>query len=687
VTGGTTSSLAHLLGRLGVIEDRIRHLVAARRSTDPAPDDPFRGLYLSDEAVDRLLATPRRHQEWPHTAARLDACEAAADVAEETGAVLRLRDVAATFGLDPVDVDLLLIGLAADVDPRFESFFGYLNDDVSRRRPSAAVALELAGVVLTSPAGHAHLLHGPLLTGGLLELEDQDRPFPGRAVRVPDRLVSFLLGDDAPDPALVPVLGSVPDIPWGDPSPLVTALGHGVTLAYLREPATGSGRVLAAEALRLTGHRPLVVDLDRLTRQPDAAALARRVAREARLMGAGIVAGPVTAIKERPDLLPALGADPRPLLLVGDVSWDPAWTTAPPLFVPVPPSTHQERRTVWRFALSGTVAEPDALESTAQFRLRPEEVARAAASAQVQAAMQADHRVSAHHLRLGARSENGSALERLARRIEPAVGWADLVLPPAVLTSLHEVALRARHREQVLGDWAMRPGGGRGVGVAALFGGDSGTGKTMSAEVIARDLDLELYVVDLATVVDKYVGETEKNLERIFTAAAGVNAVLLFDEADAVFGKRSEVRDAHDRYANVESAYLLQRMESFDGLAILATNLRANIDEAFTRRLDITVDFPLPDAGLRHALWDRCLGTTVPRSPDVDLRFLADSFALAGGAIRSAAVTAAYLAAADAGVIGMRHLVAAVQREYRKLGRLCLESEFGVYWRLLQESV
>jgi SpoVK/Ycf46/Vps4 family AAA+-type ATPase len=172
----------------------------------------------------------------------------------------------------------------------------------------------------------------------------------------------------------------------------------------------------------------------------------------------------------------------------------------------------------------------------------------------------------------------------------------------------------------------------------------------------------------------------------VFTAAAGVNAVLLFDEADAVFGKRSEVRDAHDRYANVESAYLLQRMESFDGLAILATNLRANIDEAFTRRLDMMVDFPMPDAHHRHALWDACLGTTVLRSPDVDLRFLADSFELAGGSIRSSSITAAYLAAADAGVIGMRHLVGAIHREYRKLGRLCRESEFGPYWSLVRET-
>lgn len=682
----TSPSLAHVLGRLGVLEERIRHLVAVRRATDPAPDDPFRGLYLSDDVVDHLLEGPRPSVGWPETSTRWEACETAADAAEEAGVPLRLRDLSATFGLDPVDVDLLLLGIAADVDPRFESFFGYLNDDVSRRRPSAAVALELAGVPLASAAGYAHLLHGPLVRLGLVELDESDRPFPGRALRVPDRVAAYLLGGDAPDADLAPVLGTVPDVPWGDPSPLARALSAGATLAYLREPATGSGRVLAVEALRLTGHRPLVLDLDRLVRQSDPARLARVAAREARLSGCGIVAGPVSAVQERPDLLEHLVAEPRPLLLVGDVSWDPTWMTRPPLLAPVAASTHEERSAVWRFALAGSVTEPDTFAATAQFRMRPDEVARAAESARVQALVEPDGRITAGHLRVGARSGNGSALERLARRVEPAVSWADLVLPPPVMTALQEVALRARHRERVLGDWRMRPGGGRGFGVAALFAGDSGTGKTMSAEVIAHDLGLELYVVDLATLVDKYVGETEKNLERVFTAAAGVNAVLLFDEADAVFGKRSEVRDAHDRYANVESAYLLQRMESFDGLVILATNLRANIDEAFTRRLDLMVDFPMPDAHHRHALWDACLGTTVRRSPDVDLRFLADSFELAGGSIRSSAITAAYLAADDAGVIGMRHLVGAIHREYRKLGRLCRESEFGPYWSLVRES-
>ena len=265
---------------------------------------------------------------------------------------------------------------------------------------------------------------------------------------------------------------------------------------------------------------------------------------------------------------------------------------------------------MWRAFLDGQVAPGlDPADATTQFRLtraggearRPPRSTRPGSP---------DCRWTAPAA-AGRRSRNGAGLERKARRIEPS-GWDDLVLPPSSLQGLQDLALRVRHRDQVLSEWAMRPGGGRGQGVTALFAGDSGTGKTMSAEVISGHLGLDLYVIDLATVVDKYVGETEKNLERVFGEADGINGVLLFDEADAIFGKRSEVRDAHDRYANIEVAYLLQRMETFDGLAILTTNLQANLDDAFTRRLDAIVDFPLPDEEHRRVLWERCLGEALP---------------------------------------------------------------------------
>ncbi|MCL1869470.1 MAG: ATP-binding protein [Promicromonosporaceae bacterium] len=692
------ASLRHVLGRLAVVEERVRALVAERRAADHQPDDPYRGLYLSDEAVDRILADPlpvgatAAAGPWASVAETLLTCEVEADDAEAAGERLALRDLTRTFGLDALDVELLLIALAPEVDPRFERLYGYLNDDVTRRRPSAAVALGLCGLPAGLPGARARLLHGPLADGGLVELEDPERPLPGRALRVPDRVAGHLLGDPAPDPALAGVLADPAGLAGAAPpevsAAVARALAGGLRLLYLRRPPTGSGRSVALAGLEGAGRDAVVVDLARVLESPEPAATVRAAVREARLRDAGLVAEPVDALvgggAPGRAALSALVGSPATVLMVGETAWDATWAERPVAQLQVRAPSAAERTRLWTTALGADAAGLDVDAATAAFRLRPEQVLRAAGAARAQADL---HRggpgpLTADAVRRGARAENGTGLDRLARRVEPAVGWDDLVLPALVLTSLREVSLRARHRERVLGDWRMRPGGGRGHGVVALFAGDSGTGKTMSAEVVAADLGLDLYVVDLAAVVDKYVGETEKNLERIFDGAAGVNAVLLFDEADAVFGRRSEVKDAHDRYANIESAYLLQRLESFDGLVVLATNLRANLDEAFTRRLDVVVDFPLPDAAQRRLLWDRCLGSAAPRADDVDLDFCA-RFELAGGAIRSAAVGAAYLAADDGGAVGMRHLVTAVHREYRKLGRLTLPGEFGEYWELV----
>ena len=390
-----------------------------------------------------------------------------------------------------------------------------------------------------------------------------------------------------------------------------------------------------------------MLDLRRLAAVPDPGSVVTVAAREALLRGAGVVAGPVEALAESaPDAVHRLARAGVPVVLVGTATWDPQWSAEAPLLTDAPALGGRERLELWHGVLRRATRRSTTPWSPPIWRSGPGQVQQAVRAAEASARLSGGP-VTADDLRRGVRAQNAAGLERLARRIEPEVGWDDLVLPPAVFRGLQQVAARARHRDTVLTDWRMRRGGGRGHGVIALFAGDSGTGKTMSAEVIAADLRLDLYTVNLATVVDKYVGETEKNLERIFAEAGGVNAVLFFDEADAIFGKRSDVRDAHDRYANIESAYLLQRLETFDGLAVLATNLRANIDEAFTRRLDAIIDFPAPTPELRRSLWVRCLADPLPLADDLDLDFLADSFELAGGNIRSAATTAAYLAAAE----------------------------------------
>ncbi|MBO3734436.1 ATP-binding protein [Glycomyces niveus] len=661
------TELQGLLARIGAVEQRLRQAVAERRAADPNPDDQFRGLYLSDEAIDALLEGRREPFAPPE----------AADAGPS-----RLTALAAAAQLTDLDVELLLVAMAPDVDSRFEQFYGYLNDDVTRRRATVGLALRLCGLAEAEVQGRARFeAASPLIASGLVTVGDIERPLLTRSLRVPDRVTAHLLGGDGCDPVAAPLVEATTPVSCGDER-LASAIAAGTGFVYLHEGLGGSAAAAAAAAFAASGRATLAVDCRLLPKPEELAETATALAREAVLRGAGIVAGPVDA-GSCAALLARLDQVPVPLVLFGSGGWDPEWSRRQPLLLSVGVATRAERADLWRDATGEALAEGvDLAAETAHFTLSVRQINRAAEAA-AQLARAEGGPIRAEHLRYGVRSQNAAGLEHLARRIEPAVGWDDLVLPPPILDGIRELAVRARRRDLVLDEWRMRPGGGRGMGVTGLFAGDSGTGKTMSAEVIAADLGMDLYTVNLATVVDKYIGETEKNLEKIFTEAAGVNGVLLFDEADAIFGKRSEVRDAHDRYANVESAYLLQRMESFEGLAILATNLRANLDEAFTRRLDVVVDFPVPDPEQRLLLWDRCLGRAMPRAADLDLEFLADAFELAGGHIRSAAVTAGYLTAEAGGRATMATVVAAVAREYRKLGRLCLEREFGDYLELV----
>jgi SpoVK/Ycf46/Vps4 family AAA+-type ATPase len=265
------------------------------------------------------------------------------------------------------------------------------------------------------------------------------------------------------------------------------------------------------------------------------------------------------------------------------------------------------------------------------------------------------------------------------RAIRPEFNLSDVIVDTSTKDSLRHLCDRVRYRTLVLDEWNMRPGGAKGRGVSALFAGPPGTGKTLAAEALAGELDLPLFCIELASVVDKYIGETEKNLERVFSAVERVDGILLFDEADALFGKRSEVSDARDRYANIEVAYLLQRIEAFDGLAILTTNLRANLDEAFQRRLDMILDFPEPDVTARREMWSRAL-TGFPEAlskEDLDTIALID---ITGGYIRAAAIDAAYFAAAEGVKVDRRHVLAGIKTEWRKSGRINFPEDHFAGW-------
>jgi hypothetical protein len=379
-------------------------------------------------------------------------------------------------------------------------------------------------------------------------------------------------------------------------------------------------------------------------------------------------------------LLAEICEHPGMVVVAGQAMWQPKGIRRERTFqwlaFPIP--TYRQRLSLWEHFVQETRGSNGVEVSglAGQFQLTSGQIRDAVASAR-DWTVQRGETLNESDLYAAARAHSNPRLASLARKIIPRYGWQDIVLPDDLLALLREIVATVRGRPQVLDAWGVGAKLVASRGVTALFSGPPGTGKTMAAEILTAELGLDLYKIDLSTVVSKYIGETEKNLERIFHEAERSNAILFFDEADALFGKRSEVRDSHDRYANIEISYLLQRMEAYDGVTILATNLRANLDEAFTRRLQFAVDFPFPEAADRLRIWHTLFPPDVPRAPNLDFDLLAHRFRLAGGNIRNILVNAAYLAAADGQCVTMEHLVHGTRRELQKMGRLVDAEDLG----------
>jgi SpoVK/Ycf46/Vps4 family AAA+-type ATPase len=703
-TAGLRPALLRLDLRLRLAVEALRGELTERAR------DPFRGLYISEADVDELLASA--------SPAELAERHLAGPAPPGSPRVERLAQL---FDLDAFEQEAVLVCLAPDVDLRYERLYAYLQDDVTRRRPSVDLILRLLAPSLEERAQARPALSpaGRLLSKGLLTVVGDEASgqasLLARPLRVDERIVDYLLGSDRLD-ARVGLYGQLFNAGTGARRVMPSEVEEGL-VSFLREEAldsantvgpviylygpSGSGkRATARAACAQAGRRLLMLDLPTLlaaSNERTQASMFAAVARETLLQGAVlgldgfdcVLSDDADARSSRTLLRRVLADQPGATLLLGEERWEPAlWL---PGIMAVRLELHAlgvtDRVRLWRNQLDGRLAPEDVAALAGRFRLVEEDAIQAVAvEATSRAVLRGADAASADDFRSAARAIATPPLEGLARHVEPRYGWDDIILPADGRNQLRELCARLSHQGTVLERWGYGRKHARRRGITALFAGAPGTGKTMAAEIIAGDLGLDLYRIDLAAVVSKYIGETEKNLEKIFHAADQGEAVLLFDEADAIFGKRSEVRDARDRYANVEVAYLLQRLEAYDGLAVLTTNLRGNIDEAFVRRLDGVVEFPLPEEQERLLIWRLALPAEAPLSSDVDLGFLARKFKLAGGHIRNIALTAGFLAAEDGERIDMQHLVRATRREYQKLGKLVAESDFEQYYSLLSEQ-
>lgn len=628
-------------------------------------DDHYRGRFVAPTLAHAALAARRSSAGDDETVveARRVLDKEIADLVEagvDLDAVHPLAGIAASFELTPFERLVVLAAAAVDLDSRYAPVFGFLTDDPARRRPTAGLLMELyAGCGPGAAALRSSFAAGGRLTRwGLIELVgDPAGLLADREVRTGEWMVTRLAG-----------LGGIDDVDGA----LRVAEGRAEPLAPGIHVALTSDELAAVAGL--VGGPCYVLDL--ALHDCDGIDSIRRAARQSRADRIPLVlaggAQPAAA-RHRPmdrvvERLVEHLADDLPIVVVTEAPTPPRWVRHR-----LAPIGATERAARWRVRLAEAGLDASDIDPLAD--------SHALSLTQIDdaVAFAATSGVSAAE---GARLASTRMLTSLARRVESSARWDDLILPEAVQAQLADVAAAITNRRRVLDRWGFgRRAGGRGLHV--LFSGQSGTGKTLAASVIAGSCGLDLYVVDLAQVVDKYLGETEKQLDRVLGEAVQANAMLFFDEADALFGRRADVKEARDRYANLEVAYLLQRIESHDGVTVLATNLGQHLDSAFARRLHHRVEFPLPDATQRRRLWRRCIPPEAPLADPGDLDRIADRFDLTGGSIRNAALSAAFLAAGEEAMIELRHLALATVRELTKSGRAPTRAELGELQALL----
>jgi len=620
------------------------------------------------------------------------------------GIFLPLAHLCDLFALSTFERDVIVICLAPELRRSYDRLYAFIQDDITRKRPSVDLVLQLLcdGEAQRWEARSILSEGATLLRSGLLEkVADPYSPSGSSGLAeflmLDARICEFLLGGHHIDARLAGGVRVLRPSAHEHPVPIDPEIVAGLwklaehqlapgnpqrrkLVLHLHGPQGMGERDLALHLCRGLGCSLLQIDAELLlAKGSQAEHLLRLIFRESLLHQAALFV-------ERAEAL--LQETARPLLnalqvAVTEYGWlvflsaahpwiDPSGfpgctfhSTALPL--PAVPICAE----VWERTLKQETPEAAswAMQLATQFRLTPAQIEAAVETVRTRKRMEREVTpMRLADLTAACRQHSKHKLRDLAVKIEPKAGWDDIVLPADKIVHLREICSHFQYRYRVFCDWGYGKKLSNGKGLSAIFSGPSGTGKTMAAEVLARELDLDLYKVDLSGVVSKYIGETEKNLRRIFDEAETSNAILFFDEADALFGKRTKVADAHDRYANVETSYLLQKMEEFEGVVILATNLSENMDDAFTRRVRFIVEFPFPDEANRLRIWQSHLAAGTPAA-EVDLGTLAREFSLSGGNIRNIALSAAFSAANEGSNIGLRHVLHGTRREFEKLGR------------------
>jgi len=725
------NNIEHIIAEISRIELKIRLKLAGLRSVNGHNnDEQFRGLYVSEDEVDSILGTDLngtdsetlRSQQSDVVELTNSILQLEKDIASRKleslrrGIKLRLDKLQKLFQLSDFDIDTLLLAALPEIDLKYQRIFAYMQDDITQKNPTVNLVLEVLSKSFSEnlKMRNAFSTNAPLIKHQFIQLHDGRSSVPAsllsKSIKIDERILQYLLEKDEIDSRLQSFSQLVrPEIRL-DEIILPDEAKDLIAMLIAQRPQSlvchlhgesGSGKKSTAEAIcSELGIPMLYIDLNRmLLKEAAVETLFPLILREGMVQNAALYIDSYDILMtgdngnklNADDLLSGLKKYPQLVFVASNKEWRPkeTWQDSSFISIELPIPSYALRQKLWeKYWDKNTPLEKDVdLNNFAsKFRLTGGQIRNVAINARNMARMrEPGHQiVTAQDLSLFCRNESREVLHELARKIQPKYSWQDIVLPPDLFEQLQEIYNYIKQYYKVYSDWGFEKKLTLGKGLNALFSGPSGTGKTMAAEIIAHELQLDLYKIDLSTVVSKYIGETEKNLSLIFKEGQASNAILFFDEADAIFGKRSEVKDAHDRYANIEIAYLLQKMDEYEGMVVLATNLRKNIDEAFSRRMHFTLEFPIPDEDDRKRIWQNIFPAEAPLDTDIDFNFLSRQFQITGGNIKNIALGAAFLAAQNGNEINMNNIIKAIKREYQKMGKLCTENEFARYIELVK---
>ncbi|MCF6256969.1 MAG: ATP-binding protein [Gammaproteobacteria bacterium] len=596
------------------------------------------------------------------------------------------------LGLSAFDRHVLALCVAMELNTQTASLCANAQDNRDKPYPTFALAFAL----FDDPDWSALSPHSPLRYWRLLEINQPGaQPLTGAALTADERIVNYLKGLNYLDDRLTPLIDPMRNdstgnqqtkqsLPLSQQQKLDTIISRlqysgnteGAPVIELVGHDSASKRLIATRIALTLGISLQTMSLKNMPGQiGDFETFTRLWQRECLLMPLALYIDINDATDSEKSLLKRFLERSRDVVFL-DIEDSNIDITRQRLSVEINKPTPEEQQQLWAEALQDKANDqPQRLAE--QFSFSQNEINRLAktvldqSSGNEPSSRQPENTNLWQACRIAARA----GMEQLARRIDAKATWKQLVLPPEQKALLHQITDQVAYRNRVYEDWGFREQMNRGLGINALFAGESGTGKTMAAEVIANALELDLYRIDLSSVVSKYIGETEKNLRKLFDAAEDSGAILFFDEADALFGKRSEVKDSHDRYANIEINYLLQRMESYRGLAILASNMKSSLDKAFVRRLRFIVDFPFPGVEERTEIWQKVFPPETPVDGNFDCNRLA-KLNLTGGNIHNVALNAAFMAAQKVSPVSMPLLLNAARIEYKKLERPAKDSDF-----------